>query len=135
MSSQSRHVYTQNERMILEASFANQPHPNIHEKERLARLLNCNIIQISNWFQNYRRRFKKENRKTTKLNTNNESKNSVVYDTSYYQSPPTYCPYCLNQDYSSYSHPPPSSFQNNYSYESNYTQPIFFDDYVVSYNT
>jgi hypothetical protein len=54
MSFQSRHVYTRNERIILEASFARQSHPNINEKERLAKLLNCNIIQISNWFQNHR---------------------------------------------------------------------------------
>lgn len=54
MSSQSRHVYTRNERILLEASFARQSHPNINEKERLAQLLNCNIIQISNWFQNHR---------------------------------------------------------------------------------
>jgi len=54
MSSQSRHVYTRNERIILEASFARQSHPDINEKERLAKLLNCNIIQISNWFQNHR---------------------------------------------------------------------------------
>jgi hypothetical protein len=54
MSSQSRHVYTRNERIILEASFSRQSHPDINEKERLAKLLNCNIIQISNWFQNHR---------------------------------------------------------------------------------
>jgi len=54
MSSQSRHVYTRNERIILEASFIRQSHPDINEKERLAKLLNCNIIQISNWFQNHR---------------------------------------------------------------------------------
>ncbi len=54
MSSQSRHVYTRDERVILEASFAHQSHPNLIEKERLAKLLNCNIIQISNWFQNHR---------------------------------------------------------------------------------
>ena len=54
MSSQSRHVYTRQERLILEASFARQSHPDIHEKERLANILNCNLIQISNWFQNHR---------------------------------------------------------------------------------
>jgi hypothetical protein len=54
MSFQSRHVYTRNERIILEASFACRSHPDITEKERLAKLLNCNIIQISNWFQNHR---------------------------------------------------------------------------------
>lgn len=54
MPSQSRHVYTREERQILEASFARQSHPDIAEKERLARTLNCNIIQISNWFQNHR---------------------------------------------------------------------------------
>ncbi len=54
MSFQSRHVYTRNERIILEASFIRQSHPDINEKERLAKLLNCNIIQISNWFQNHR---------------------------------------------------------------------------------
>jgi hypothetical protein len=54
MSSQSRHVYTRNERTILEASFACRSHPDINEKERLAKLFNCNIIQISNWFQNHR---------------------------------------------------------------------------------
>jgi hypothetical protein len=54
MSSQSRHVYTRNERIILETSFARQSHPDINEKERLAKMLNCNIIQISNWFQNHR---------------------------------------------------------------------------------
>lgn len=54
MSSQSRHVYTRNERQILEESFTRQSHPDINEKERLAQLLNCNIIQISNWFQNHR---------------------------------------------------------------------------------
>jgi hypothetical protein len=54
MSYQSRHVYTREERIILQASFARQSHPDINEKERLAKLLNCNIIQISNWFQNHR---------------------------------------------------------------------------------
>jgi hypothetical protein len=54
MSSQPRHVYAREQRMILEASFTRQSHPNIDEKERLATLLNCNIIQISNWFQNHR---------------------------------------------------------------------------------
>ena len=54
MSSQSRHVYTHEERTILEASYARHSHPDINEKERLAKLLNCNIIQISNWFQNHR---------------------------------------------------------------------------------
>ena len=58
MSSQSRHVYTREERTLLEASFVRQSHPNIQEKERLANLLNCNIIQISNWFQNHRVRKK-----------------------------------------------------------------------------
>ena len=53
-TSQSRHVYTRDERLILEASFARQSHPNVEEKERLAKLFNCNIIQISNWFQNHR---------------------------------------------------------------------------------
>jgi hypothetical protein len=53
-SSQSRHVYTREQRAILEGSFARQSHPDIHEKERLAQLLNCNLIQISNWFQNHR---------------------------------------------------------------------------------
>jgi hypothetical protein len=53
-SSQSRHVYTREQRAILEASFACKSHPDIHEKERLANLFNCNLIQISNWFQNHR---------------------------------------------------------------------------------
>jgi hypothetical protein len=53
-SSQSRHVYTREQRTILEASFTRQSHPDITEKERLAKLLNCNLIQISNWFQNHR---------------------------------------------------------------------------------
>ena len=53
-SSQSRHVYTREQRAILEASFVRQSHPGIHEKERLAKLFNCNLIQISNWFQNHR---------------------------------------------------------------------------------
>jgi hypothetical protein len=53
-SSQSRHVYTREQRAILEASFACQSHPDLNEKERLASLFNCNLIQISNWFQNHR---------------------------------------------------------------------------------
>ena len=52
--SQSRHVYTREQRAILETSFARQSHPDIQEKERLAKLFNCNLIQISNWFQNHR---------------------------------------------------------------------------------
>jgi hypothetical protein len=56
-TSQSRHVYTREQRAILEASFARQSHPDINEKERLAKLFDCNLIQISNWFQNHRVNF------------------------------------------------------------------------------
>ncbi|CAF0970979.1 unnamed protein product [Adineta ricciae] len=57
---QVRRVYTREQRSILEASFARQSHPDLNEKERLAKLLNCNLIQICNWFQNHRRRVRKQ---------------------------------------------------------------------------
>jgi len=103
MSSQSRHVYTRQERAILEASYARQSHPNIQEKERLAQILNCNLIQISNWFQNHRVcaltnfffllfiiAFFLLQRRMKKLNQTAVSNNSPVYPTSYFQYQSTY---------------------------------------------
>ncbi|CAF1503606.1 unnamed protein product [Adineta ricciae] len=136
MSSQSRHVYTRNERVILEASFASEPHPNVQEKERLAKLLNCNLIQISNWFQNHRRRLKKQIKIKTKTITKDEPIISTPHDASYYQFPTagaTTCPYCINDDQTSYYyHWSPSQYI--LSHESYNTQPISFDN-SVAYRT
>ncbi|CAF1013515.1 unnamed protein product [Rotaria sp. Silwood1] len=133
MSSQSRHVYTREERTILEASFARQTHPDINEKERLAKRLNCNIIQISNWFQNHRRRLKKQKKSVT-LNTstitNPVSINSPMHQTSciYHQSN---CPYNINNDNSSYYYYYPSTSHSVYTNEPIYTQTMFFDPFVT----
>ncbi|CAF1629990.1 unnamed protein product [Adineta ricciae] len=62
---QFRRVYTREQRSILEASFMRQSHPDLNEKERLAKLLNCNLIQICNWFQNHRRRIRKQQQMST----------------------------------------------------------------------
>ncbi|CAF4086891.1 unnamed protein product [Rotaria socialis] len=134
MSSQSRHVYTREERTILEASFACQSHPNIMEKERLAKLLNCNIIQISNWFQNHRRRMKKQNKST--LSNISTSIHTVSADSPMYQPPCAYhqsqCAYNINADNSSYYyyyHPPTSQYI--YSHEPVYMQTTYFDPLVT----
>ncbi|CAF1052702.1 unnamed protein product [Adineta steineri] len=122
MSSQSRHIYTRNERMILEASFAQQSHPPINEKERLATLLNCNIIQISNWFQNHRRRVKKQ-MKYTKGNVSTNTNSSTHQTTYVYQQPNCICDINDNNSTPYYS----PTYQYVYSYEPFYTQSTFFD--------
>lgn len=137
MSSQSRHVYTRQERILLEASFTRQSHPNIDEKERLAKLLNCNIIQISNWFQNHRvrtqfnshqyslslflfqRRMKKQQK--TIVNSNPVASSPPPYPMTYYcQQANCSCNYN--------SHSPSYYYYSSpyiYAQEPIYTQPMF----------
>ncbi|CAF1443266.1 unnamed protein product [Adineta steineri] len=95
-SSQSRHVYNHEQRAILETSFIRQSYPDISEKERLAKLFNCNLIQISNWFQNRRRRVKKEqkiilqNTSPNQTSTYQQLENANEYSSYYeYVYPPS----------------------------------------------
>ncbi|CAF2852558.1 unnamed protein product [Rotaria sp. Silwood2] len=132
MSSQSRHVYTREERTILEASFTRQTHPDINEKERLAKILNCNIIQISNWFQNHRRRIKKQKKSVTSnmsTITNTVSVNSPMYQTSCVYHQPN-CPYNINNDNLSYYYYYPPTSQYVYTNEPIYTQTMLCDPFV-----
>ncbi|CAF0879265.1 unnamed protein product [Didymodactylos carnosus] len=54
-----RFQYTKEQKDLLNESYRLQSYPKLEEKERLATLCQCTVLQIVNWFQNRRRREKK----------------------------------------------------------------------------
>ena len=124
----------------LDIAFANNPYPDINERESLAKILQTTEDRIQVWYQNkrarYRKKMQKENVKVPKKLKQKDIKTEVkssISDSPLDQSPIR--PYNTKTNTFQYNSTPISSYTQYKFNESKITPPSYDSGYLSSYSS